>query len=95
MPKGGKRRIRMNRAVGLFNKADEFNADPQQYDSLVGAGYAEAVSEPDPGASIARDTSEHARTHEGQAHFTMDMLVGGDDGDPVRGEPDNDEDRAA
>lgn len=88
MPKGGKRRIRMNRAVGLFNKADEFNASEDEYQSLVGAGYADAVSEPDPGASIARDVSE------GQAHLTVDMLAGGDDGTQVRGEPDNDEDRA-
>jgi hypothetical protein len=79
MPKGGKRRLRMNRAVGLWNKADEFQADPEQVQSLVGAGYADVVSDPVP-----------EKPNEGEAHFTMDVLTGsGDDGEvPGKSGPD-------
>lgn len=40
---------RMNRAVGVFNKGDVFTSDPDHpmVESLVGAGYAELVCEPD------------------------------------------------
>ena len=79
MPKGGKRRLRMNRAVGLWNKADEFDAEPEQVQSLVGAGYADMVSEPEP-----------EKPHQGTAHFTMDVLTGGGDGGEVRGKPGSD-----
>lgn len=45
-------RYRYNRAVGAHNKGDEFEADPNQLfvQSLLGAGYAEPVTEPDDGA---------------------------------------------
>lgn len=50
MPKGKKARYRMNRAVGVMNKGDEFTAesDHPMVTSLVGAGYADVVSENEP-----------------------------------------------
>lgn len=42
-----RKRFRMNRAVGIMNKGDEFTGDPEDATiaSLVGAGYADPILE--------------------------------------------------
>lgn len=44
-------KYRMNRAVGVFSKGDEFTSEPDHpmIESLLGAGYAELVYEPEKG----------------------------------------------
>lgn len=92
MPKGKKARYRMNRAVGVMNKGDEFTAesDHPMVTSLVGAGYADVVSENEPEPEPQKE----------EFKFGFDRQVsepapvtGEDDGTEVRGESGDDPDR--
>lgn len=71
---------RVNRAVGVFNKGDVFESDPDHpmLESLIGAGYADLIYEP--------GTPDQKRN---------DLIIreaGGDDEPTLRTEPGDDQD---
>lgn len=53
-------KFRMNRAVGIMNKYDEFTSDPDdpKIKSLLGAGYLDDLGEVDD--EVRREHTEHA-----------------------------------
>jgi hypothetical protein len=55
--------FRMNRAVGIMNKGDEFTSDPtdRKIMSLLGAGYVDDLGEVDGhGNEVRGEPTEHA-----------------------------------